>query len=334
MFRSVKKFFLSQISDNSDFSSLLQTLNETAEFDKLARDSTSADITDAHILSKDEKWVAKILRKTEPLLRIDDSDEVGKVYRKFFEFLLRKARFNGDSLLHICVRSNDQKLMERLWAIFHKFQLYEWLQLRNVNQETCGHLASALNKPEILKEVIKYGANANAVDVDGNTALHIAVQENHDECVNAILNSGNDIDLCILNDNGYAALHLACMNKNLRVVKMLDARALKTKQTIFDDIEAKHGNNALHIAIEARAVDVVDYIIQNKRVSPTKVNKSGHTAVYLARVIKSIEMLNMIQCHSSVNDDQFVGGAYDDDDASSKDSFDSQDASGPTQARL
>ncbi|RYE12136.1 MAG: ankyrin repeat domain-containing protein, partial [Sphingobacteriaceae bacterium] len=89
--------------------------------------------------------------------------------------------------------------------------------------------------------------------------MHIAVQENHDECVNAILNSGNDIDLCILNDNGYAALHLACMNKNLRVVKMLDARALKTKQTIFDDIEAKHGNNALHIAIEARAVDIVDY---------------------------------------------------------------------------
>lgn len=314
-----------------DFSSILRSLNDLDDLDKLRKDSTMAEIA----LSNEEKWVSKILRKTEPLLKIKDNDEIAKVYRKFFEFVLQKTRLKGDSILHICVKCDDLKVMERLWAILHKYHLYEWLQLRNSNKETCAHLACALNKPEILREILRYGGDVNAVDVDGNTALHIAIQENHDECVEAILNidskddtTENNINLSILNDNGYTPLHLACMHKNLNAIKMLDTAAMKTKQTIFDDIEGKHGNNALHIAIESGAVGIVEYIVQNKRINLTKMNKSGHTALYLARVTRSIEMMNLIQRNGA----QCVDN--NDHDGNSKYSFDSQDAGDSTQARL
>lgn len=311
---------------------MLNSLNEPDDRDYIRIDSCSAaEFTNGHTLSKEEKLVEKILRKTESLLKIKENDGTAKMYRKFFEILLHKTRFKGNSLLEICVKCDDPKLMEHLWAILHKFQLYELLELRNSNQETCAHLSSALNKPKILGQVIKHGIDVNAVDAVGNTALHIATQMNHNECVEAILNADfnfngkakrNIINLSITNDNGYTPLHLACINNNLNVVKLLDTKAMQMKQTIFDDIDGKHGNTALHIAIESRAVAVVEFILQNERIKPTTMNKSGHTAMYLAHVIKSIEMLNLIQ----QNDDD------DDEDASSSDSFDSPDESESEQA--
>lgn len=308
--------------------------DETAELDNLAKDSVSSDGKSVPKLSKEERVVDKVLRKTEPLLKMDDNSKMANVARKLLEFLMRKVRFNGDSISHICVKCDDLKLMERLWKILHKFQLYEWLELRNYSKETCTHLASELNKPCTLAEIIKHSTNVNAVDVDGNTALHVAIKENRDECVETLLEANyevNQIDLGILNDNGYTPLHLACLTNNLKVVKMLDAKAIKTNQMIFDDVEGKHGNNALHIAIESEATQIVEYIMQNKRINPSKMNKSGHTALYLARVTKSIEMLHLIQRHASSNDERLMDN--DDDDSSSKDSFDSQDTSFIIQAR-
>ncbi|XP_055325514.1 nuclear factor NF-kappa-B p110 subunit isoform X2 [Sitodiplosis mosellana] len=320
-----------------DFNSLLHTLDENNEFDKLAKDSVSTDDDHPQSFSREEKWISQFLDKVEPLLKFSDSMDRSKIARKFFDFIFHKASFGGDSMVHVCVKSDDLRLMDRLWDVMHKFQLYDLLNLRNYNKETCLHLASAMNRPKLLEEAIKYGADVNAMDADGNTALHVAIQEKNDECTATILTADVDkwekvvdIDLSVLNDNGYTPLHLASMNNNLKVVKMLDLKAAQTKKPIFEDVEGKHGNNTLHIAIESEARELAEYLIQNQCINPSKTNKSGHTALYLARVAKATDLVNLMQRHSLIDDEHYMD---DDDDASSKDSFESQETSKKTETR-
>lgn len=313
----------------------MHTLSENTEFDKLAKDSVSFDDDHPQSLSKEEKWISQFLDKVEPLLKSNGNVEHSEIARKFFEYIFHKAQFSGDSMVHVCVKSDDLKLMDRLWNVLHKYQLYDLLHLRNYNKETCLHVASAMNRPKLLEDAILYGADVNAVDADGNTALHVAIQENYDDSAAVILTTNKnkwekpiDIDLSVLNDNGYTPLHLASLNNNLKVVKMLDINAAQMKKPIFDDVEGKHGNNALHIAIESEARELAEYLIQNKCINPSKTNKSGHTALYLARVAKANDLVNLMQRHSLIDDEQYMD---DDDDASSKDSFESEETSKKTE---
>lgn len=280
-------------------------------------------------LSKEENWISQFLDKIDPLLTKSFDVKHSKITLKFFEFIYQKAVFNGDSMLHISLKSDDLQLFDRLWHVVCKFEMYGLLRIRNYNKETCLHLASAMNRANVLREVIMYGGDVNAVDGDGNTALHVAVQTNNNNCVVALLSTNCDawgkeinIDLSIFNDDGYTPLHLATMNKNLNVVKMLNATVMQMKKPIFDDVEGKHGNNALHIAIESEAHEVAEYLIQNKCINPTKMNKSGHTALYLARVANENDLIDLIQRYASIDDDHIKN---DDDDTSSKDSFESQE---------
>lgn len=299
---------------------MLRTLGENNEYDKLAKDSVGSDDEASQSISREEKWIQLLLEKINPLLKTNVDSKHFKICRKFIEYIFRKVNFNGDTMIHIGVKSDDLKLMDGLCEILTKFQLNELLNLRNFSAENGVHFACALNKPKILQELIKHGADVNAIDIDGNAALHLAIQENNDECTTILLSThfthtGNEIhiDLSILNDKGYTPLHIASMKNHLRAIKMLDSHATQTKKSIYDDVEGKHGNNALHIAIESEARQVAEYLIQNKCINPTKTNKSGHTALYLARVAKANDLVNLMR------------SMEDDDDASSKDSFESQE---------
>lgn len=315
---------------------------QNSEFERLATDSVSTD-EDVHSFSNEEKCIAQLLNKIDPVFRkqITNSRQVSgngqslrnaQIKIKMFELILQKVRFNGNTMMHICVKNDNLKLMEHLWEIVHKYNLYDSLNIRNYNKETCAHFASAMNKANVLEELLRYGTDVNAVDANGNTALHIAILEKNDDCVETILNSVQksgakiDVNLSILNDNGYTALHIAAMTNNVNVVKMLDAKATQMKKPIFDDVEGKHGNNALHIAIISEARNVAEYLVRNNCINPLKVNKSNHTALYLARVAKSMDLVNFLQQYI-LNPEQYID---DDDDASSKDSFESQEMSKTT----
>lgn len=322
----VLKIFFKEI--NALLNTFTDESDQQNEFTKLQKDSTSSD--DEHSI---ENCVSRFLDKINPLLKNRLDTKHFEMSRKFIKFVFKKAFFNGDSMLHISLKSDDLKLIDRLIQVIRKFELYDWLHQRNYNKETCIHLASAMNRAGVLNEIIRYGADVNAIDGDGNTGLHVAIMGNNDKCVSIILNTDVDafgkkinIDLSILNDNGYTPLHLASMKKNLKIVKMLEAKAAHTKKPIFDDVEGKHGNNALHIAIESEAREVAEFLILNKYINPSTMNKSGHTALYLARVTKATELVNLMQRYTTFDDERVEN---EDDDGSSKDSFESQEINKP-----
>lgn len=277
-----------------------------------------------------------------PLFNSSVADErYFKIGRKLCAYIFERAIFNGDdTLIHICMKSADLTLMEHLLDILHKFKLCDLLNRRNDHKECCVHLASAMNESNLLKKLLEFGANVNAIDSCGDTALHICIANGNDECVAVLLSTPSmktehhgeyAIDLSVFNDSGYSPLHLASMKNNLNVVKMLNSIATQKQcMSIFEATDGKHGNNALHIAIESGAHDVAAYLIRNKCINPSKMNKSGHTAQYLARVSNTMHLLKLMRCYTTSNDEHSMESSdnnddADEDDASSKDSIEPQE---------
>lgn len=331
-----------------DIRSFLSSFEDYSEYDRLAKDSVGNASTTAsddgkklNELNKEVKLVRQFLNI--PLFKSGSVDErTYKIGRKLCAYIFERAIFNGDdTIIHICMKSDDNTLIEQMLDILHKFDLHELLNRRNFNKECCAHLASAMNKSNVLKRLVQFGANINSINVIdsiGNTPLHIAIECGHDDCVSALLAAATahkkvDVDLSVLNDSGFTALHLAAIKNNLNVVKMLhrSAAAAQAKgSSMFDDVDGKHGMNALQLAIKSDAHDVAEYLIMNKCINPLKANKSGHTSLYLARVSNATHLLNLMRCHTISADDHSMenGDVHDDeddDDASSKDSFESHE---------
>lgn len=205
----------------------------------------------------------------------------------------------------MAMKSDETRFMERIWQIISKFELYDLLRLTNDNGETCLHVAAALEKSNEIKNLLRYGVDINDVNRKGNTPLHVAVAENRIKCIETLFHevpSGGTtlkIDLGILNDNGYTSLHLAIKNSNLTLVKMIKDKAGASYVKLFETVETKHGNNALHIAVETGADDIVKFILENRCVDVNATNLSGHTALVLARAIKNTNIVQILMDHNA-----------------------------------
>lgn len=307
----------------------------------LAKDCVSNEAGDEaksqDLLKKVEKFVLKFLEI--PLLKSCNADDPEfHIARKLCAYAFERIIFNGrNTIIHLCVRSNDRPLMERLLEIIHKFELDELLNVQNYDQETCTHLACVVNNVSLLQKMVGYGADVNLLDWNGNTPLHVAIQNAHNDCVSALLNTSStsasdqkiNIDLDVFNDTGYTPLHAAAVRNNLNAVEMLTHKAIQTQcLSIFDDMDIKHGQNALHIAIESRAYEVAEYLIKNECISPSNMNRSGHTAVDLARNANAVHLVEIMEQFEGANDECFLNNSDDSGNGTGSDaenSFELQD---------
>lgn len=88
---------------------------------------------------------------------------------------------------------------------------------RDENGRTVLHYAVDAKTVRIL---VKKGANVNAADVEGYTALHLAVTEKRLEIVRELIKLGGNVNAKEYG-NKCTALHLACMGGKVEIVKEL-----------------------------------------------------------------------------------------------------------------
>ncbi len=93
------------------------------------------------------------------------------------------------------------------------------VNVQNKNGDTALHLATDNENTEIIKKLIEAGADVNVQNKNGDTALHLAIDNKNTEIIKKLIEAGADVN--VQNKNGDTALHLATDNENTEIIKIL-----------------------------------------------------------------------------------------------------------------
>lgn len=128
-----------------------------------------------------------------------------------------------------------------------------------VNKKTYGTYpliaAAQQNHLEMVKRLIQNGADVNAANSGGMTALHLAVRDGHAETAFFLMDKGADIHA--VSNAGYTPLYLACTNNRTRMTRYLIAQGADVNKGAND------GMTPLHEAAFDGNLIIMDLLLQN-----------------------------------------------------------------------
>ena len=142
-----------------------------------------------------------------------------------------------------------------------------------------------------VHECLRRGANVNAKNKYGNTALINACYNGNLDMVHTSLNS-DDIDVNIKNNNGDTALTFASHKGHLDVV-----RALLNRDGIDVNIMNIYGNTALICASGRGHLDVVRALLNHNGINVNIQNENGDSALDLAREQTNDDIVRFLETH-------------------------------------
>ncbi|XP_058466428.1 nuclear factor NF-kappa-B p110 subunit [Malaya genurostris] len=275
--------------NSEELHKLINEIGEAQELAKLETDSASA----AHVDGEAARFERALERYLDENQQAKDVDILKKILtiiklfrrdydrcRELISALWMSSNKQKANCLHMAIERRDIVIACKLIEVLRNYRLRELLDLINERSENAIHLAVSANLTEIVDALLLAGANLNVCDYRGNSILHRAIVEGSTESLSTLLEHCKRIGarLDATNDDGVSPLHLACMCKNLRIMRLLlDQGASHTVRDL------KHGNNILHIAVESESLDIVNYILEyvDKALSEEP-NNAGYTALQLA----------------------------------------------------
>jgi ankyrin repeat protein len=153
------------------------------------------------------------------------------------------------------------------------------------SRQTGLHRAAAYGSVEIAQYfVLGCGADTEAKDIRGMTALHLAITEGNNVEMAQCLVQTCGADVNAKDNSGRAALHYASASKNLTMVQCL-------AQTCGADVNAKDkcGRTVLHCASASNNVEMIQCLVQTCGVDVEAKDPCGLTALHHASALGSIK---------------------------------------------
>ncbi|XP_045179019.2 inversin-like [Mercenaria mercenaria] len=184
--------------------------------------------------------------------------------------VLGHGEFSGGKDLNECVYKND---IDGAKACLHDNKM-AW-NTRNESGLTPLMEASTLSRLEILTLLLSSKCDVNVTDENGNTSLHLAVDEGNTEVVRKLIHSGR----CIVdakNANGETALMKAAFYDYSEMV-----RIMLTDGDADPNARDKTGQTALHIALREGSHMTVDLLLKHG-CDVSVLDNLGQSALYVA----------------------------------------------------
>nr|AYV89281.1 death-associated kinase 1 isoform X2 [Tetranychus evansi] len=155
----------------------------------------------------------------------------------------------------------------------------------NTHGETVVHVAAGLGQLEILKLLIKKGADFTLVDNHGDSAIYWAARQGHTQIIRYLYEKGLNVDS--KNKAGETAVHVAARYGHADAIEQLCKCGANVN--VADD----HGETALHIAVWhgfPRIVHVLGEVGAQANVK----NKEDETALHCAAARGHIESVRCL----------------------------------------
>ncbi len=144
------------------------------------------------------------------------------------------------------------------------------------------HIAVVEGYPEIVRFLVKSGADINGKGQDGWAPLHMAVKFNQRDIVQLLL--GLNADPSVRMNWGNTPLHNAAYEGNLEIADIF------IKSGVDVDVVDDQGNTPLHGAASRGHVAMVKYLVE-KGAEPKKKNKAEQTPLFFAEAQKHKEVI-------------------------------------------
>ncbi|XP_029281479.1 NF-kappa-B inhibitor epsilon [Cottoperca gobio] len=210
------------------------------------------------------------------------------------ENLLATITEDGDTILHLAIIHEDKCISQKLIQIFPK----EVLDIQNNLYQTALHLATYLNLIGVVKGLVEKEVSLELQDQEGNTALHVACQHGQTECA---LELTREVSLSKMapvletqNWRGLACLHLATLNRQHQILKLL-----VKKGADLNIQEGTSGKTALHLATELHDMTSVKLLLsRGANVDAAMFN--GCTPLHLAVGRQDAAIANLL-CQSGAD---------------------------------
>lgn len=220
----------------------------------------------------------------------------------------------GYTKLHIAILHNFERAINALVSLAHDSS---YLDIKNFSGQTALHLAVLLGQVETVKKLINAGADINVRDNRCNTALHLACLNDDLRCVLTII-SAVQKDRSLLanlehwNYDGETCFYIASKANNVAIMKALVASGSNVNAR-----EGRSGYTALHTAVETRADDVIRFLCEecNTMCIDTE-NYGGLTAFQLSLLTNQEPIANYLMSKGATPYFTAEDSEDDEDDAS------------------
>ncbi|RCN35062.1 ankyrin repeat protein [Ancylostoma caninum] len=178
----------------------------------------------------------------------------------------------GRTALHEVAYLGDANLLKVM------FKLHANANVLDKDDKTPVHVAAERGFTSIVEQLIdKFGGSIRARTRDGSTLLHIAACSGHTSTALAFLKRG--VPLFMPNKKGALGLHSAAAAGFNEVVKMLIARGTNV------DIRTRDNYTALHVAVQSGKASVVETLLGAGADIHVKGGELGQTALHIGAFI-------------------------------------------------
>ncbi|MBX9744379.1 MAG: ankyrin repeat domain-containing protein [Chlamydiales bacterium] len=192
----------------------------------------------------------------------------------------------GNSILHFTVPTENKQMIE--WTL-DQMKAHEnfsdWINAVNSDGETALHIAVTLMDLSIARLLIEQGADIHKKCVYGRTPLHLAVESI--ELTELLLANGAKID--VVDHNGKTPLYFAVSEGKIEVVeRLIDFGA---------DLQGDEMQSLLHWAVGARKLECVRLLIEKGADIHSKSKDDQMTPLHYAALVKDESLAAMILAH-------------------------------------
>ena len=124
----------------------------------------------------------------------------------------------------------------------------------NIENQDLLHIVCSLGNIEMVKLLIKYGCNVNEIDFDGRVPAHLAIKENHLECLKILYSNNANFDIRSYKNS--TILSYAVGEGKLEIVKYL--LKIGMSKYINDKVQPP-----LSLAVHWKYINIIELLIEN-----------------------------------------------------------------------